>query len=240
MLSQTPKIKELLIISSSLVACLVFALVVLVPTTALAKAPSIPKKETYALGCKPNPGPANADAKGKLSCNANAPNETAYIVDTGDAASAMEHDTSVTVVTVDCGKSTLAKTYKKGQSVSSIDCKDKKSPKVTQLTNNNPPTCDSANNCSDPAANPKANCSNTGCDLIVKYIDPLVNLLSVVFGLIAVISIIAGSIQYSASTGDPAKSSAAKSRIQNTIIAIVAYFFLYAFLQFLIPGGLFK
>jgi hypothetical protein len=80
---------------------------------------------------------------------------------------------------------------------------------------------------------------DAGCDLIETYVNPLVNLLSVAFGLIAVISLIMGGIQYSASQGDPQKSAQAKSRITNTLIAIFAYLFLYAFLQFLIPGGLF-
>ena len=57
------------------------------------------------------------------------------------------------------------------------------------------------------------------------------------FGLIAVISIILGGIQYSASEGDPQKASKAKNRIVNTIFAIFAYALLYGFLQFLVPGG---
>ena len=78
------------------------------------------------------------------------------------------------------------------------------------------------------------------CDLIAKYVNPGVNLLSVMFGLIAVISLIAGGIQYSSSGGDSQKVTQAKNRIANTLFAIVAYFFLYAFLQFLIPGGIFN
>jgi hypothetical protein len=79
----------------------------------------------------------------------------------------------------------------------------------------------------------------SGCDLVKTYLNPLINLLSVAFGLIAVISVIMGGIQYSASQGDPQKSAQARSRITNTVVAIFAYLFLYIFLQFLIPGGLF-
>jgi len=57
---------------------------------------------------------------------------------------------------------------------------------------------------------------------------------------VAVISIILGGIQYSASEGDPQKASQAKSRITKTVFAIVSYFFLYAFLQFIVPGGVFN
>ena len=92
----------------------------------------------------------------------------------------------------------------------------------------------------DPAADPKVNCSKQGCDLIGKYINPLINLLSLSFGIIAAISIIMGGIQYAAATGDPQKISLAKRRISNTILAILAFLFLYSFLQFLVPGGIFK
>ena len=94
------------------------------------------------------------------------------------------------------------------------------------------------NNPSQPSPTTPCNLK-AGCDLIATYVNPLINLLSVAFGLIAVISLILGGIQYSASQGDPQKASQAKDRISNTMIAIIAYLFLYALLQFLIPGGLF-
>jgi hypothetical protein len=86
---------------------------------------------------------------------------------------------------------------------------------------------------------PAVKCTKDNCDLIAKYVNPAIDLFSLSFGLIAVISIIFGAIQYSASQGDPQKTAAAKSRISNTILALVAYLFLYAFLQFIIPGGAF-
>lgn len=96
---------------------------------------------------------------------------------------------------------------------------------------NGQPVCDQA---------AESSCNQQGCDLISKYLNPLINLLSVIFGLVAVISIILGGIQYSASEGDPQKASQAKSRITKTVFAIVSYFFLYAFLQFIVPGGVFN
>jgi hypothetical protein len=93
--------------------------------------------------------------------------------------------------------------------------------------------------CSDEALN-VTSCKNQDCDFVGKYVNPAINLLSLSFGVIAAISIIAGGIQYSVSAGDPQKVSNAKKRILNTIVAIVAYMFLYSFLQFLVPGGLFN
>lgn len=88
---------------------------------------------------------------------------------------------------------------------------------------------------------PATKCSSSDqCDLIGKYVNPIINVLAISFGLIATISIIAGAIQYTASEGDPQKSAAAKSRITNTIIAVVAFLLLFAFLEFLIPGGVFN
>ena len=93
--------------------------------------------------------------------------------------------------------------------------------------------------CNDYAIDPAA-CDGKGCDLVNKYVNPAINVLSMIVGLLAVISIMAGGIQFATSDGDPQKASAAKSRISKTIAALVAYAFLYAFLQFLVPGGIFK
>jgi len=82
-------------------------------------------------------------------------------------------------------------------------------------------------------------CNSSGCDLIARYINPAINILSVLFGLVVVISVISGSIQYITSEGDPQKSSNAKNHITNALLAFFAYALLYGFLQFLIPGGIF-
>jgi hypothetical protein len=80
-------------------------------------------------------------------------------------------------------------------------------------------------------------CNSSGCNLISFYLVPIVNLLSGLVGIVVVISIIIGGIQFSSSAGDPQQASKAKSRIVNSLLALLAFFFLYAVLQFLIPGG---
>jgi hypothetical protein len=94
--------------------------------------------------------------------------------------------------------------------------------------------------CNDDAANPSADCSKQSCDLVSKYVNPAINLLTLLFGLIAAASIILGAIQFSSSGGDPQKAAAARGRISKTVFAILTYAFLYAFLEFLIPGGIFN
>ena len=66
-----------------------------------------------------------------------------------------------------------------------------------------------------------------------------INVVSGIVGLIVVISIIIGGIQYTTAGGDPQKVAAAKGRVFNSIFAFLAYLFLYAFLQYLVPGGVF-
>ncbi len=79
--------------------------------------------------------------------------------------------------------------------------------------------------------------AQTSC-IVTKYLTPFVQLMSVLVALAVTASIIIGAIQYSGSGGDPAKVSAAKARMRNALIALLAYIFMVAALQFLIPGGL--
>jgi uncharacterized membrane protein len=101
-------------------------------------------------------------------------------------------------------------------------------------------TCEtSASDCTSDTPDTAVNtCGENSCDLVKDYINPAIDLLSGLVGIVAVISLITAGIQYSASAGDPQKSAKAKGRITGTIIALLAYIFLYAFLEFIIPGGL--
>jgi hypothetical protein len=89
------------------------------------------------------------------------------------------------------------------------------------------------NSCCPGTGNPTA----MQC-LMAKYVNPVVNLLATMVGVIVVASIVSAGIQYSASQGDPGKVSAAKQRITNSLLALVGFVFLYGFLQWVIPGGL--
>ncbi len=85
-----------------------------------------------------------------------------------------------------------------------------------------------------PKGTPAGNA--TAC-IINKYVTPMVQLLSAVVGLAVTTSIIIGAIQYSASAGDPGKAAAAKDRIRNALIALIAFIFMFGLLQWLVPGG---
>lgn len=104
---------------------------------------------------------------------------------------------------------------------------------------------------SDPAAIPVSKCDKTfapgtstlaACkaktDIIKRYVNPAITLLSFMVGLAVVIGILIGGIEYIGSAGDPAKAAKGKDHIWNAIIALIVYLFLFALLNFLIPGGL--
>lgn len=79
----------------------------------------------------------------------------------------------------------------------------------------------------------------TGCGIVEKYVNPLINFLAAAVGMVVTIMIIVGGIQYSSAGGDPAKVTAAKNKIMNALIAFAVFLSLYAILSWLIPGGFF-
>ena len=70
-----------------------------------------------------------------------------------------------------------------------------------------------------------------------KYLNPIINLLSAMVGVVVVVGIIVGAIQFSSSAGDPQKAANGKNHIRNALLGLLAYILLYAFLQFMLPGG---
>lgn len=86
------------------------------------------------------------------------------------------------------------------------------------------------------AANPTQACTTQDC-LIDTYVNPGIKVLSAMVGVAVVISLVMAGIQYSSAAGDPSKVGAAKDRIAKTIGALIMYIFLYAFLNYIIPGG---
>jgi hypothetical protein len=99
--------------------------------------------------------------------------------------------------------------------------------------------CSNTKGCVSATTDPAStSCIESSCDLIKTYINPLITLLAGLVGVACVISLVIAGIQYTTSGGDPKKAAAAKSRITMTIIALFSFAFLYAFLQFIIPGGI--
>lgn len=95
-----------------------------------------------------------------------------------------------------------------------------------------------------------ANCCNgvavsfdVGCvpneNPIVGYLLGVINFIGVAFGASVLAVVIYAGIEFITARGMPEKIQQAKKRITNAIIALLGFIFMYAILQWLIPGGLF-
>lgn len=67
-----------------------------------------------------------------------------------------------------------------------------------------------------------------------------INILSAGVGIMAVGGVVYGAILYTTSAGKPEQTKKAIGVITNTVIGLVCFVMLAAFLNFLIPGGAFN
>lgn len=74
---------------------------------------------------------------------------------------------------------------------------------------------------------------------IIKWIEFFINVLSVTILAGGSVMIAWAGIQYMTARDNAQNVQAAKEKIWNVVFGLVAYFFLYAFIQWLIPGGVF-
>lgn len=65
----------------------------------------------------------------------------------------------------------------------------------------------------------------------------IINIMTAGVGLAAVGGIVYGAILYTTAEDKPEQVSRAKTTIFNVILGLVAFILMWAFLQFLIPGG---
>jgi hypothetical protein len=96
----------------------------------------------------------------------------------------------------------------------------------------------------NPSPAPCSNSSNAGIqscvknNQIVKDINAIVNFLSAGVGIVVIGSLIVGGIQYSLAGDNATALQAAKKRITDAMIALIVFIFIFAFLQWLLPGGI--
>lgn len=74
---------------------------------------------------------------------------------------------------------------------------------------------------------------------ITRFLQQITDALLVLVGIVVVMMIVIGGIQYSAAGSNPQAVAAAKKKITQALLALVIYLFMGAFLQWLIPGGIF-
>jgi len=87
----------------------------------------------------------------------------------------------------------------------------------------------------DPAVNCNPNL-NSNCNFFEQILG-LVNIVSGLIGVAVVLNIVVAGIQFSTAADNPNKVQSAKQKVTNSIIALIAYAFLVAFLQWIVPGG---
>ncbi len=82
---------------------------------------------------------------------------------------------------------------------------------------------------------PALECTGNKCNLMRKYVNPIIAFLAAVAGIAITAGIIMGGLRYAAAGDDPAKVGAAKKQISTAILALVCLLLLYAGLRWLTP-----
>ncbi len=74
---------------------------------------------------------------------------------------------------------------------------------------------------------------------IIQWIQFFMNVLTVVIIAGSAVMIAIAGLQYMSARDNAQGVQAAKQKITNVFIGLLSYFFLYGFMQWLIPGGVF-
>lgn len=86
--------------------------------------------------------------------------------------------------------------------------------------------------CKDP------NVSRDNCQIVARLLG-FINVLSGLVGIVAVVMIAVWGIQYTIARDNPQMVASARLHLLQTVIALISYLFIYAFLQWIVPGGVF-
>ena len=82
-------------------------------------------------------------------------------------------------------------------------------------------------------------CSNDGkTDGITQIALVVINFLSIGVGIAVVAGIVIGAIRYITASGNAAQAQQGVTTIVNAIIGLILFIFMYAIINFLVPGGL--
>lgn len=117
------------------------------------------------------------------------------------------------VVSAQAGEDQQQRTVSEGDAERNTDCSENARP-----------------NPSEDALHPD-NCG------ITRYIQLFTNGLSILVGVVVVMMIIVGGIRYSTAGSNPQAVASAKSHISQALLALAVYLFMFAFLQWIVPGG---
>ena len=100
------------------------------------------------------------------------------------------------------------------------------------------PEDDTASGCADLKTS-IIQCSS-GSGSIVGMLVQIINFLAVGVGIAVVGGIIWGGLIYASSNGDAGKTKQAITIIVNAVVGLLLFIFMYALVNFLVPGGVFN
>lgn len=83
-------------------------------------------------------------------------------------------------------------------------------------------------------------CNNDGGNPVVSLVLQVINFMAVGVGIAVVGGIIWGGLLYASSNGDSSKAKQGITAIVNSIIGLLFFMFMYALINFIVPGGIFS
>lgn len=91
----------------------------------------------------------------------------------------------------------------------------------------------------EAANDPAMDCieNRNECNLMKKYVNPIITFLTAFVGIAVTIGIISGGIRIATSADDPSKLAAGKKQIGTAIFALLAMMILYALIRWLTPSA---
>lgn len=82
------------------------------------------------------------------------------------------------------------------------------------------------------------NVTRDNCKIVARLLG-FINVLSALVGIVSVIMIAIWGIQYTIARDNPQMVASARLHLLQTVLAVIGYLFIYAFLQWIVPGGVF-
>lgn len=86
---------------------------------------------------------------------------------------------------------------------------------------------------------PGSGSTSSGSKTIDRLLQGTIDLMAALTGIVIVLSIIIGAIQYMTARDNSGQVAAAKNRILMSVLSLVLFIFAYTILQWLVPGGIF-
>jgi hypothetical protein len=83
-------------------------------------------------------------------------------------------------------------------------------------------------------------CSGAGDNPIIRVFMEVFNFFAVGIGILTVAGIILGGIKYATANGNTSQAEQGITTIVNAVIGLLLFIFMFALLNWLVPGGLFS